>query len=96
MESGSYIGEVIKLMGKGKALVKISPDGKYVVKIDKKIKIEDCLPNCRVALKSDTYVLHRILKSKVDPLISLMKVEKVPDSNYDMIGGCDKQIKEVK
>ncbi len=25
-----------------------------------------------------------------------MKVEKVPDSNYDMIGGCDKQIKEIK
>ena len=35
-------------------------------------------------------MLHRILESKVDPLISLMKVEKVPDSNYDMIGGCDK------
>ena len=78
-------------MGKDKILVKIKPDGKYVVKIDKKsVKIEDCLPSCRVALKSDSYTLHRILKSKVDPLISLMKVEKVPDSNYDMIGGCDK------
>jgi len=78
-------------MGKDKVLVKIKPDGKYVVKIDKKkIKIEDCKPSCRVALKEKFYTLHRILKSKVDPLISLMKVEKVPDSNYDMIGGCDK------
>ena len=25
-----------------------------------------------------------------------MKVEKVPDSTYDMIGGLDKQIKEIK
>jgi hypothetical protein len=25
-----------------------------------------------------------------------MKVEKVPDSTYDMIGGCDQQIKEIK
>jgi len=25
-----------------------------------------------------------------------MKVEKVPDSTYEMIGGCDKQIKEIK
>jgi len=66
------------------------------VKIDKSIKIEDCIPNCRVALKQDSYILHKILKSKVDPLISLMKVEKVPDSNYDMIGGCDSQIKEIK
>jgi 26S proteasome regulatory subunit T6 len=36
------------------------------------------------------------LPTKVDPLISLMKVEKVPDSTYDMIGGLDQQVKEVK
>jgi len=28
--------------------------------------------------------------------VSLMKVEKVPDSTYDMIGGLDQQIKEIK
>ena len=33
---------------------------------------------------------------KVDPLVSLMMVEKVPDSTYDMVGGLDKQIKEIK
>jgi len=77
-------------MGKDKVLVKVNHDGKYVVKVDKSIKISDCTPNARVALKSDSYTIHRILKSKVDPLVSLMKVEKVPDSNYDMIGGCDK------
>lgn len=33
---------------------------------------------------------------KVDPLVSLMMVEKVPDSTYEMIGGLDKQIKEIK
>jgi 26S proteasome regulatory subunit T6 len=32
----------------------------------------------------------------VDPLVSLMKVEKVPDSTYDMVGGLDKQIREIK
>ena len=82
-------------MGKNKVLVKISPEGKYVVTLDKSIKIEDCVINTRVALKSDSYVLHKILPTKVDPLVSLMKVEKVPDSTYDMVGGLDKQIKEV-
>ena len=38
----------------------------------------------------------QVLPSKVDPLVSLMKVEKVPDSTYDMIGGVDQQIKEIK
>ena len=50
----------------------------------------------RVALRSDSYTLHKILPNKVDPLVSLMMVEKVPDSTYEMVGGLDKQIKEIK
>ena len=37
-----------------------------------------------------------VLYIQVDPLVSLMMVEKVPDSTYDMVGGLDKQIKEIK
>lgn len=95
-EPGSNVGEVVKLMGKNKALVKLGVEGKYVVDIDKKIPQEKLKPNTRVALKSDSYILHEILPSKVDALVSLMKVEKVPDSTYDMVGGLDQQIKEVK
>jgi len=95
-EPGSYIGEVVKAMGKSKVLVKINPDGKYVVDLDKDIDINKCTPNTRVALKSDSYTLHKILPTKVDPLVSLMKVEKVPDSTYDMVGGLTKQIQEIK
>merc|ERR1712130_365129 len=95
-EQGSYVGEVIKAMDKKKVLVKIHPEGKFVVDIDSKIKMEDCKPTTRVALKSDSYVLHKILPNKIDPLVSLMMVEKVPDSTYEMVGGLDKQIKEIK
>eukprot|EP00638_Chattonella_subsalsa_P005192 CAMPEP_0117749044 /NCGR_PEP_ID=MMETSP0947-20121206/9508_1 /TAXON_ID=44440 /ORGANISM="Chattonella subsalsa, Strain CCMP2191" /LENGTH=414 /DNA_ID=CAMNT_0005566885 /DNA_START=37 /DNA_END=1278 /DNA_ORIENTATION=- len=95
-EPGSYVGEVVKAMGKDKVLVKVNPEGKHVVDIDKDIDINKCTPNTRVALRNDSYVLHRILPTKVDPLVSLMKVEKVPDSTYDMIGGLDKQIREIK
>lgn len=95
-EPGSYIGEVVKPMGKEKVLVKVNPDGKYVVDLDKDIDINKCTVNTRVALKSDSYTLHKILPTKVDPLVSLMKVEKVPDSTYDMVGGLTKQIQEIK
>lgn len=95
-EPGSYVGEVVKPMGKNKVLVKVSPEGKYVVDVDTEIDINKCTPNTRVALKSDSYALHKILPTKVDPLVSLMKVEKVPDSTYDMVGGLDKQIREIK
>jgi 26S proteasome regulatory subunit T6 len=67
-----------------------------VVDIDPEIDINKLTPNLRVALRSDNYLLHKILPNKVDPLVSLMMVEKVPDSTYEMVGGLDKQIKEIK
>lgn len=83
-------------MGKKKILVKVHPEGKYVVDLSKTIDITKLTAGTRVALKNDSYELHKVLPNKVDPLVSLMRVEKVPDSTYDMIGGLDKQIKEIK
>jgi len=95
-EQGSYVGEVVKPMDKKKVLVKVHPEGKYVVDLDKGIEMSQISSNLRVALRNDSYTLHKILPNKVDPLVSLMMVEKVPDSTYEMIGGLDKQIKEIK
>lgn len=64
-EQGSYVGEVVKAMDKKKVLVKVHPEGKFVVDVDKNIDINDIKPNCRVALRNDSYTLHKILPSKV-------------------------------
>ena len=85
-----------QVMGKNKILVKVHPEGKYVVDLHKDIDINKVTTGARVALRNDSYTLHLLLPTKVDPLVSLMKVEKVPDSTYDMIGGLDQQIKEIK
>ncbi|KAJ3822843.1 26S proteasome regulatory complex, ATPase RPT6 [Lentinula raphanica] len=95
-EPGSYVGEVVKIMGKNKVLVKVQPEGKYIVDLDSEIDINALTPNLRIALRSDSYTIHKILPNKIDPLVSLMMVEKVPDSTYEMVGGLDKQIKEIK
>merc|ERR1712070_655980 len=96
LKPASQVGEVAKMMGKKKCLVKMGSDGKYVVDVDRKIDTKVLKAGVRVACKSDSYLLHKVLPSKVDPLVALMKVEKVPDSTYDMIGGLTQQIKEVK
>lgn len=44
-EPGSHVGEVVKLMGKKKALVKVGPEGKYVVNINPKIDICSMFPS---------------------------------------------------
>jgi 26S proteasome regulatory subunit T6 len=67
-----------------------------VVDFSDSIPLSSLTPNLRVALRSDSYLLHSILPNKIDPLVSLMMVEKVPDSTYEMVGGLDKQIKEIK
>lgn len=95
-EPGLFVGEVVKVMGLQKVLVKIHPEGKYIVNVTKDIDMKKIVPSLRVCLKLDLYDLHRILPNKVDPLVLLMMVEKVPDLTYDMVGGLDKQIKEIK
>lgn len=71
-------------------------EGKYIADIDPSVDQSLLKTGLRVALRSDSYQLYKILPSKIDPLVSLMMVEKVPDSTYDMIGGLDQQIKEIK
>lgn len=95
-EPSSYVGEVVKVMGKNRVLVKLQPDGKYVVKLDDKIDVTKLNTGTRVALKNDSYQLFKILPTQVDPLVNLMKVEKVPDATYEMVGGLNKQVKQMK
>ena len=64
-EPGSYVGEVVKIMGKNKVLVKVNPEGKYVVDLDKSIDMAQVTPGSRVALKNDSYTLHYLLPTKV-------------------------------
>lgn len=96
MEPGSYVGEVVKVMGKSRCLVKVNPEGKYVVDVDPAIDIAKLTPNTRVALRNDSYTLHKILPNKVDPLVSMMRLEGVPDSTYEQVGGLETQIREIK
>lgn len=95
-EPGSHIGEVVKVMSPTKILVKVGPEGKYVVSLAEHIDVTSLKVGLRVALRNDSYQLHKILPSQIDPLVSLMRVEAVPDATYDMVGGLEKQVKEMK
>lgn len=95
-ESSCNLGIVVKRMG-SKVLVKCQPESKLIVGVDTRlVDISKLKSGTRVAMRSDNNEICRILPSAVDPLVSLMMVEKVPDSSYDMIGGLDEQIKEIR
>lgn len=95
-EASSSVGTVVNKMGNRKCLVKTQPDGKYIVNVEEHVEYSALTPGMRVALRADTSDIHRILPTKVDPIVSLMMVEKVPDSTYNMIGRLDEQIKEIR
>lgn len=97
LESGSLVADVAKVMGNSQVLVKTAQQGNMVVEVEPHLSITDLTPNTRVALRSGSYAIHYILPTKVDPLVSLMKVEKAgAGSTYDEIGGLSRQVKEIK
>ena len=97
LKPSNTLAEVVKILGEDAVLVKTASDSKLIVKMDKTIKLDELKAGARVTLKAEEKLkINRIIPSKVDPLVSLMKVEKVPDSTYDMVGGLDEQIKEVR
>jgi 26S proteasome regulatory subunit T6 len=94
-KEGSGVGEIIQNQGE-KVLIKINQDGKYLVSVHPKINKSKLTPGMRVAIKNDTYQIYKVLIQKTDPLVSLMKVENIPLSKYEMIGGLDYQIEQIK
>ena len=64
----------------------VNPEGKYVVDIDKDIDINKCTPNTRVALRNDSYVLHKILPTKVISSFSVNGTISVLTRAYNLKG----------
>nr|UXY87911.1 26S proteasome SU [Cryptomonas curvata] len=95
-KEGSYIGDVLQYTSNDKILIRINVDGKFIVHFSPKIKKNALKIGSRVALKSESYLIYRILPQKTDPLISLMRIENIPNCTYRSIGGLDFQIEQLK
>ncbi|KAI3831077.1 hypothetical protein MKX03_034314 [Papaver bracteatum] len=53
-------------------------------------------PGCAVLMNNQTHHVVGLLQDDVDPMVSVMKVEKAPMESYADIGGLDAQIQEIK
>lgn len=53
-------------------------------------------PGCTVILNTKDYSVVGVLEGDVDPLVSVMKLEKAPTETYADIGGLESQIQEIK
>lgn len=68
----------------------------YYVTIMSFVNQDLLLPNATVLLHNKTMSIVGILSDEVDPMVSVMKVEKAPLESYADIGGLHDQIQEIK
>lgn len=53
-------------------------------------------PGCSVLMNHRNHAVIGILQDEVDPMVSVMKVDKAPLESYADIGGLEEQVREIK
>jgi 26S proteasome regulatory subunit T2 len=70
--------------------------GEHYVSVLSFVDKDSIEPGCSVLVHNKSYTVVGILQDEVDPLVSVMKVDKAPLESYADIGGLESQIQEIK
>ena len=68
----------------------------YYVNIMSFVDKDQIEPGCTVLMHNKVMSIVGILNDDVDPMVSVMKLEKAPQETYADVGGLDQQIQEIK
>ena len=93
--SPMQLGTLEEIIDDNHAIVSsVGPE--YYVNIMSFVDKDQLEPSTTVLLHHKTNSIVGILNESTDPMVSVMKVDKAPTESYADIGGCDKQIQEIK
>eukprot|EP00922_Rhytidocystis_sp_ex-Travisia-forbesii_P002941 GHVS01004327.1.p1 GENE.GHVS01004327.1~~GHVS01004327.1.p1 ORF type:complete len:448 (-),score=74.46 GHVS01004327.1:154-1497(-) len=90
------VGSLEELIDENHAIVASSVGPEYYVNILSFVDKDQLEPGSSVLLHNKTTSVVGILQDEVDPLVSVMKVDKAPLESYADIGGLEDQIQELK
>jgi len=90
------VGTLEERIDENHAIVGSSVGPEYYVTIMSFVDKDLLEPGCSVLLHNKVLSVVGILSDEVDPLVSVMKVEKAPLETYADIGGLEQQIQEIK
>lgn len=90
------IGTLEEFLDENHAIVSASTGSDYYVNILSIVDREPLLPGCTVLLHNKMLAIVGTIHDEVDPLVSIMKVEKAPLESYKDIGGLEEQIQDIK
>eukprot|EP00759_Apiculatamorpha_spiralis_P021000 PhF_6_TR26136/c1_g1_i1/m.37006/K03062/PSMC1, RPT2; 26S proteasome regulatory subunit T2 len=74
----------------------VSTVGEHYVPVMSFVDKDSIEPGCSVLVHNKSLAVVGILQDEVDPLVSVMKVDKAPLESYNDIGGLESQIQEIK
>ncbi|GAB4838209.1 26S proteasome regulatory subunit 4 A [Ancistrocladus abbreviatus] len=90
------VGNLEEMIDENHAIVSSSVGPEYYVGILSFVDKDQLEPGCAILMHNKVLSVVGILQDEVDPMVSVMKVEKAPLESYADIGGLDAQIQEIK
>ncbi len=90
------IGTVVEVIDDKKMVVKSSTGPRFVVNYSHFIEPKEIFAGAQVGLNQQSLAVVSVLPSAKDPSVYGMEVIESPDADYEMIGGLEEQIEEVR
>jgi len=90
------VGNLEEMIDDNHAIVSSSVGPEYYVNIMSFVDRDLLEPGCSVLTHNKVLSIVGVLADDVDPLVSVMKVDKAPLETYADIGGLEAQIQEIK
>jgi len=90
------VGNLEEIIDDNHAIVSTSMGSEHYVPILSFVDKDLIEPNCTLLLHHKVHAVIGILGDDVDPLVSVMKIDKAPTESYADVGGLEQQIMEIK
>ena len=90
------VGSLEEIIDENHAIVSPHHGSEYYATIMSFVDKDLLEPGCSVLLHNKYHSVVGIMVDDTDPMVSVMKVDKAPEESYGDIGGCEKQVQEIK
>ena len=90
------VGSLEEIIDDDHAIVSLGNGPEYYVGIMSFVDKDLLEPGCSVLLNQKNHSIVGVLADDVDPMVSVMKLDKAPTESYADVGGLEQQIQEIK
>ena len=90
------VGTLEEIIDDEHAIVSPQAGLEYYVPIFSFVDKDQLEPGCSVLLNHRSHSVIGVMNDEVDPMVSVMKVDKAPTESYADIGGLESQVREMK